>query len=256
MGKTFLQKEALQRVNKAKRLSTQQFIDKAKALHGEKFDYSITEYVNATTKIKIVCREHGEQEMLPHHHTHSKSYGCSVCGKQAINNKKQFTTEEFISKISDLKGLNFDKTVYKSKREKVIVTCLIHGDYETKAEILLKGHGCRKCSSVNSRGEKDIESWLEENNILFIPQKQFKNCIGERKRRLSFDFYIPEKNLCIEFDGKQHFKSIEYWGGEEGLKRRQQSDKIKTEFCQKNNINLLRVSYSENIREKLLSSLI
>ena len=67
-----------------------------------------------------------------------------------------------------------------------------------------------------------------------------------------FDFYIPSLNTCIEYDGKQHSHSIPYWGGEEGLKRRKKYDRIKTEFCQKNKINLLRISYLENIREKLI----
>jgi len=250
MGKTFLQKEALQRVNKAKRLSTQQFIEKAKALHGENFDYSVTEYVNATTKIKIVCRKHGEQEMLPHHHTHSKSYGCPMCGKQVINRQKQFTTEEFIAKVSHIENISFEKTVYKSKREKVIVTCNIHGDYETKAEMLLKGCGCPKCKS--SKGEEEIRQILKEFNVLFTEQLGFKECIADNKRRLLFDFYIPSLNTCIEYDGKQHSHSIPYWGGEEGLKRRKKYDRIKTEFCQKNKINLLRISYLENIREKLI----
>ena len=248
MGKTFLQKETLQRVNKAKRLSTQQFIEKAKVLHGEKFDYSVTEYVNATTKIKIVCREHGEQEILPQHHIHSKSYGCPMCGKQAINRQKQFTTEEFIAKVSHIENISFEKTVYKSKREKVIVTCNIHGDYETRAEMLLKGCGCPKCKS--SKGEEIIQKILTDLNINFISQMTFPGCIKTKK--LKFDFYVPTLNLCIEFDGRQHFESVEYWGGEEGLKRRQESDRIKTEFCQKNKINLLRISYLENIREKLI----
>lgn len=249
MEKTLRQKEALLATNKAKRLTTQQFIDKARALHGDKFDYSITEYVNATTKLKIICTEHGEQEMLPQHHTHIKSYGCPICGKQAINNHKQFTTEEFISKISNIKGLSFEKTIYRTKRKKVIVTCNIHGDYITNAEVLLKGCGCPKCKS--SEGEKIIRLILESRNIIVLEQLGFSECRANNNRRLLFDFYLPEKNLCIEFDGKQHFKSIAYWGGDLGLIKRQNYDKIKTEFCKKNNISLLRISYLDNIEEKL-----
>jgi len=247
MEKTLRQKEALLATNKAKRLTTQQFIDKARALHGDKFNYSITEYVNATTKLKIICPEHGEQEMLPHHHTHIKSYGCPICGKQTINNHKQFTTESFIEKVSHIKGISFEKTIYISRRENVIITCDIHGDYETKAEMLLKGCSCPKCKS--SKGEDIIEEILIMEKVNYIKQMTFPNCIYIS--RLKFDFYIPTLNLCIEFDGEQHFKSVEYWGGQKGLEKRQNSDKIKTEFCQNNNINLLRISYLENIKEKL-----
>lgn len=247
MEKTLKQKEALLKVNKAKRLTTQQFIDKARLLHGDKFDYSITQYVNATTKLKIICIEHGEQEMLPHHHTHSKSYGCPVCGKQAINNYKQFTTESFIEKVSHIKGISFEKTIYISKRENVTITCDIHGDYETKAEMLLKNCGCPRCKS--SKGEDIIEDILIMKEVNYIKQMTFPNCIYVN--RLKFDFYIPILNLCIEFDGEQHFKSVKYWGGDVGLVKRQNYDKIKTEFCKENNISLLRISYLDNIKEKL-----
>jgi very-short-patch-repair endonuclease len=72
-------------------------------------------------------------------------------------------------------------------------------------------------------------------------------------RKLPFDFYIPEFNMCIEYDGEQHFKAVDYFGGEDGLKIRQIHDRIKTDYCNSNNILLLRIRYDENIEEKLHS---
>lgn len=249
--KTQKQKEALLKVNQNKRLTTKEWIQKAKAVHGDKYDYSITMYTTAKTKLKVVCPLHGEQEMLPHHHI--QGHGCGKCGKEQINKTsgKQLTQEQFISRVNNIEGLSFEKTVYKSKRDSVIVTCEKHGDYEVNAELLLKGHGCRKCSSVNSKGEKEVRKILKSLGIDFVEQAKFPDCLGESNRRLMFDFFIPSKNLCIEYDGKQHFTEVEYWGGKEGLEKRQLNDQIKTKFCKQKQINLLRLSYKDNIEEEL-----
>lgn len=231
-----------------KKLDTEEWIRKAKEIHGDRYDYSLTMYSIAKEKLKIICPEHGVQEMLPHHHI--KGYGCGKCGKEMINisNGRQFTQDQFIEKVKKLNTtLDFSKTIYKNKRNLVIVTCPIHGDYETKAEVLLKGCGCPKCKS--SKGEDTIETWLIQNNINYSTQKTFKGC--EYNKRLKFDFYLIDYNLCIEYDGEQHFKPIKYWGGIEGFKERVIKDTIKNEYCKNNNISLLRISYKDNIKEKL-----
>ena len=72
-----------------------------------------------------------------------------------------------------------------------------------------------------------------------------------------FDFHLPEKNLLIEFDGKQHFNSIKYFGGEEGFKKTKANDEIKNCFAKENNINLLRIRYDEiNHIEEILNKYI
>lgn len=106
---------------------------------------------------------------------------------------------------------------------------------------LKKGHGCPTCSE--SKGEKSIRIYLENNNINFIQEYKFEDC--KYKRSLPFDFYIRDYNLCIEFDGIQHFEIIERFGGEEKLKLTQKLDRIKNKFCKYNNINLLRIPYYE-----------
>ena len=245
-----IKKQKLLELNYSKRLNPESWISKAKNIHGDKFDYSLTKYINATTKLDIICPIHGLQTMLPHHHING--YGCGKCGKEQINKSsgKQFSTESFIEKIKKFElNLSFEKTIYKNKRSSVIVTCPIHGDYETKAEILLKGCGCPKCKS--SKGESKIREVLDIFNIKYLEQASFKECRAANNRRLLFDFYIPSINTCIEFDGKQHFEPVEYWGGQEGLERRKRSDEIKNKFCTDNNINLIRISYNEDIEERL-----
>lgn len=106
---------------------------------------------------------------------------------------------------------------------------------------LKQGIGCPICSE--SKGERVIRSYLEKNNIEFSQEHRFDNC--KYKRSLPFDFFIPEYNLCIEFDGIQHFEENHYFGGKSALKSTQTRDRIKNKFCEENNIDLLRIPYYE-----------
>lgn len=87
--------------------------------------------------------------------------------------------------------------------------------------------------------------FIQTHKINFIPQKRFKDC--KHIFTLPFDFFLPLYNICIKYDGEQHFKETRYYGGKEKLQKTQINDKIKTEYCKSNNIPLLRISYKENI---------
>jgi len=131
---------------------------------------------------------------------------------------------------------------------KIKIICKKHGIFEqTPDNHINKKTGCPICNE--SKGEKEIRIILNNLNIKYIKQKTFNNC--KNKRKLPFDFYLTDYNLCIEFDGIQHFKSIEYFGGEKVLKETQKRDLIKNNYCKENNIKLLRIKYNENILKKL-----
>ena len=106
-----------------------------------------------------------------------------------------------------------------------------------------------------SKGEVATMIYLENNNIEYIRQYKFKDC--KDKRALPFDFYLPQYNLCIEYDGKGHFQKVDYYGKladdklQENYEYVKKHDKIKTEYCKNHNIKLLRISYKENIENKL-----
>lgn len=68
---------------------------------------------------------------------------------------------------------------------------------------------------------------------------------------MKFDFYLPDYNVCIEYDGKQHFKPVEYWGGEWSLTELQIKDNLKNNYCKDKKIELIRINYTENIKRKL-----
>lgn len=100
-----------------------------------------------------------------------------------------------------------------------------------------------------SQGEKQIKDFLDKHNIQYKQEFIFKKL--EKKR---FDFYLPKNKTVIEFDGKQHFEAVKYFGGAENLRKQQERDKQKDEFCARNNIKVLRIPYTEqNNINKILS---
>lgn len=144
----------------------------------------------------------------------------------------------------------YDFTNYKNIKSKVVVKCPKHSIFETSAELLLNGYGCSSCGK-KSNGEERISEYLIFNKIEYIKQKSFDGCVY--KNKMQFDFFLPDFNLCIEFDGIQHFEPIEYFGGIDSLNKQIDKDNVKNDFCSINNIKLIRIPYYEydNI-EKIL----
>jgi hypothetical protein len=115
----------------------------------------------------------------------------------------------------------------------------------------LLGQGCPICNE--SKGENEIRKYLIKNNIKFIQQYKFPNC--KHIKKLPFDFYLPNMNMCVEFNGEQHYKPINAWGGIEKFKTIKLRDKIKINFCCENKIKLLIIKYDTNI-VKILTNFI
>lgn len=103
---------------------------------------------------------------------------------------------------------------------------------------------CPNCETEHSKGVYAIIRYLEENNIEFEMEKTFKDC--KHERHLPFDFYLPKYDCCIEYDGEQHFRKTELFGGQKALEVTQLRDEIKNEYCKTNNIPLLRINFKEN----------
>lgn len=112
--------------------------------------------------------------------------------------------------------------------------------------------GCKKFS----KGEQYIENLLKELNVKYTTQKCFSDC--KNTRTLPFDFFLDEYNTCIEYQGKQHYFPIKFWGGEDAFKYRQNNDNIKKKYCEDNNINLICLPYTlsnDEIKQKLIDFL-
>lgn len=294
------------------KLSIEDFINRSKNIHNDLYDYSLVKYVNNTTKIKIICSEHGVFEQTPKNHL--KGSGCKKCGKIKCINSRKITTKEFISKSKQIHNDKYDysNVVINGVRNKVKITCSIHGEFNQEAYKHLSGHGCKRCTIIDnphfikmsneefvskskkvhgniynydnsiyngskelieikcekhgifqqlagvhmaghgcpfcsqSKGEREISKTLKSLNINFVEQKKFNKCLNEKTGRvLKFDFYLPELNLLIEYDGEQHFKPIDFFGGQKELVKRQKLDKIKNRYANDNGFKLLRIPYYE-----------
>lgn len=230
-------------------LTTDRFIEISNKIHKGKYDYSLSNYTKANSKVSIICKKHGifEQRSMEH----MNGIGCSKC-----SNKHKYTTEEIIKKFKIIHGDKYDYSLvnYVNNDTKVKIICKKHGEFDqsTYNHMYLK-HGCPQCSE--SKGEKEIRNILENNNIKFVYQKRFKDC--RYIKPLPFDFYIPDENICIEFDGKQHYESSSFFQKYETLSKRNELDNIKTIYCKDNNIKLIRISYKEikNINNILINKL-
>lgn len=210
-----------------------------KSIWNNIYDYSnIIEYINNKQKLKIICHKHGEFELNYVEHFREKR-GCKLC-KNVKYNFENFKEQANIIHTSKYKYENFIN--YSSK---IDIICPIHGKFTLLAHNHLKGTGCSKCKKLNSKGEKLISNYLTQYNIEFYSQHKFENC--KLHRHLKFDFYLPKYNLIIEYDGIQHFEIREHFGGETEFNKTILRDKIKTQYCLDNNIDLLRISYKENI---------
>ena len=90
---------------------------------------------------------------------------------------------------------------------------------------------------------------MSDNKITFISEARFDSC--KHKIKLPFDFFLSEYNALIEFDGEQHFVSIDFWGGEKGLEERQLRDEIKNRWAEENNMKLFRIKFDEDLPHKM-----
>ena len=143
---------------KNRKLNTIEFIEKAKLIHGDKYDYSKVDYKYNDEKVIITCKIHGDILQTPNHHLQGS--GCGKCGVIIRSNKARKTLEEFIEKARLVHGDKYDysKVDYKSRHTKIIVICKIHGEFEQDAGTHLCGANCYKCSVITCSEKRKITS--------------------------------------------------------------------------------------------------
>lgn len=221
-----------------KNKTTEEFVEEALKVHGNKYDYSKVQYRKNSENVCIICPKHGEFWQTPSNHLYGQ--GCPKCGRKRTNESRRLNTESFIQKALKIHGdrYNYSRVNYINSTTKVCIICPKHGEFYQKPDNHLQGQGCPCCKQ--SHLENFIFTLLQENNIAFEPQKTFdwlKNI--KTGFNLYLDFYLPEYNIAIECQGKQHFSSIDYFGGEKGLTETIERDKLKLFLCNSNNIKIL-----------------
>lgn len=171
--------------------------------------------------------------------------GCLQCMKDAT----YYTLDEVKEVIKEVHGdvYTYDFSNFKNTRTKIKITCNKGHVFEQTISNHMLGKGCPICKE--SKGEKSVTLYLKNNKIKYQKQKTYPDC--KNINVLPFDFYLPDYNILIEYDGIQHFRAMSFYGGELEFNKTRMRDQIKTEYCLNNNIQLIRISYLENIKEVL-----
>lgn len=224
------------------------FIEVANKVHENKYDYSQSLFCTQTNKIKIICPNHGEFTQTISHHLSGS--GCQKCAK-----KHKYSTDEFIEKAKTIHNnkYDYDLTEYINSKNKIKITCKIHGVFEQTPSDHLSGKGCIQCGQLSkSYGEEKVKKFLKELKVNFISQHKFYDCLNKKRNRsLLFDFYLPKQNMCIEYNGEQHYRPVVHFGGIEKFKNQKSNDLIKKEYCEKNSIIFIVIKYNENIEDAI-----
>jgi hypothetical protein len=242
-------------------LTQKEFIQKVIKLHGDKYNFAKTKYVSMRVPVIIGCKIHKHNfKIIPSvicgnkkKNKKRKIGSCPICYEEYFNSlKKRKYIDNLFSKncfsYDEAKNYvnSFNITSYREYKKWRIRTNQINlpanpnRAYKKNWISYNEFFGTNKYGNM-SLGETKILNYLNENNIKFIWQKKFKDC--KNKLPLPFDFYLLKYNTLIEFDGIQHFKSINHFGGNNGLKLRQINDDIKSKYCIDNNIKLIRIDY-------------
>ena len=215
----------------------------------------VGEFNNGFSRYKIKCKK-----CLYEWETSYKSYNrrdsqCKKCfGTAKLTNQEaiEIITQKCIERNYEF--LNFKNNLYENSKSILIIKCKKHNkEWELKYNNFIhQNNGCLICKE--SKGELEVRTYLNKNNIKFIPQHKFEKC--KNKKLLSFDFYLPKYNICIEFDGAQHFHPSFYSNGKKGFKGIKRRDRIKTKYCSGLNgrPKLIRISYKKyNKIEQILN---
>ena len=213
----------------SKRLTNEEFIEKANKVHNNKYNYSKSEYVNTSTKLCIICPDHGEFWQVPNNHL--LGAGCPKCAG------KYNDLEFFIERSKKIHGDKYDysKTEYVASTEKVCIICPVHGEFWQTPSGHMNGQGCPMCNQ--SHLERDVMKFLKTHKIKYEVQKSFEWLFSVRAMHL--DFFLPDYSVAIECQGGQHFRSIDFYGGDAALQSTIERDNTKRLQCEEHGIRIL-----------------
>lgn len=233
------------KIKNSKRMSDDEYIKRLSVANP--YVEIVGQYVNANTPVMHRCKIHNITWMIRPADA-LKGKGCQKCHIERFSKSKSKTHAEYVAEL-ETKNTNIEVIgTYVKAKTPITHRCKICGNqWDASPDNILHGAGCPVCNI--SHGEKEIFDYLSKMNIYFIPQYTFNDC--RNKKLLPFDFYLPEYNLCIEYDGIQHFEPIEYFGGSDSFERRQYNDTVKNNYCLLHNILLLRIRYDKDVKTEL-----
>lgn len=217
------------------------FREEVQEIYGNTLEV-LGEYVNCGTHIELRCKEHGIKfRSTPTNVLRGRNV-CPMCNADylsKVQRKTEDTFQEELKERHDGRIVSLEK--YINTHTKIEFMCTeCSKTFEAEPNSVLRISGCPNCRIP--KGELAIERYLRERGISFTPQKTFPDC--RHVRPLPFDFYLPEYNLLIEYDGKQHYTPIEFFGGKKEFEYQAIRDGIKNEYANEQNIVLLRIPYT------------
>lgn len=211
-------------------------------------------YQGRTKRIKMRCTLHDViSRKTPYEAISGK--GCLQCGLEKLAQQAKLPEDIFVTRLTN----KFPHILLTSGYDGVTNLAEFHckkcnSDFVDYADYVER-RGCAVCDSTSM--ERKIAEILTKHDIIYKPQFSFDDC--KDKRRLPFDFYLPDYHVLIEYDGQQHYRPVNFGGISDekafaNFKTTQRHDAIKTAYCAFNNIPLLRIPYweSENIEQILL----
>ena len=241
----------------AEKIPFDEFVRRAIEAHGDKYSYHEETYTNISSKTIITCKNHGDFEQYAIVHVNGS--GCPYCADELVGASLMLNTDIFKQRVKEKYGDAFDlsETIYNGWDKKVTIKCNTCGEsFEQRPNDFLRGFGCPNCNA--SYGESTIKVFLEKYKINFIKQYAINNenlfCTN---KKIYVDFYLPDHNTFIEFNGNQHYKPIEFWGGENAFEKQQIRDNALRQYCKEHKIKLIEIPYSQmsNIEEILTEKL-
>lgn len=236
---------------KSGRNFTKEEVDKLMKTYGLVLLTDFYKIKSTKTRLDVICKCGNKFKPTIYNLRKNESTKCQSCASYIEAKKRKKDLSEIEEIVKKYGGILLSKE-YKDNKTELKIKCecgQIH--YRRLNNILnYETAKCPLCKDKISKGELKLANILRKYKIEFETQKSFDGC--KFKHSLKFDFYIPKLNLCIEYDGIQHFKPVDIFGQEE-YELTKERDKIKNEFCKNNSINLLRISYKDfkNI-EKIL----
>jgi hypothetical protein len=235
----------------SRKKTTEEFIAEARLTHADRYDYAQVVYNGALKKCEIVCKTHGVFSQTAN--SHLQGVGCPQCGIDSCAKKQSHTLMDFVIKAESTHGDRYDyaKVRYVNAITKCDIVCRTHGVFQQAPHNHLHGKGCPRCNE--SKGEKQVSELLAKYDLTFDPQKTFEGL--RHKKPLKCDFYVPEINTVIEYQGEHHY----------GIGRNADRDKhntipirdqIKRDFFREKGIHLIEIPYWEDTETYLRDALL
>lgn len=234
--------------------TTEQFIKEARQIHGDKYDYSQTDYEGNHEFVKIGCPIHGYFLQRPIDHL--RGHGCTDCAKELKSKKQRKAIVKFVEDSRRVHGDKYDYSLvknYKNNKTEVPIIChekgkngIEHGVFWKRPDVhITQGQGCPKC--VQSHMEAKVSEILANMCIQYVQWKRFA-WLGLQ----SVDFYLPDYHIAIECQGIQHYQPVDFAGkglewAEDHLTYMQVLDEKKKQLCEENNLPLYYIRYDEDI---------